>query len=716
MRVSLRSAFLDFMDSMINFARHNNSRGCSAAFRPRALKNRTTLLLLILIALTNSGLLANPFTLYVAPNGDDKWSGRIAAPTANGQDGPVATLPAALTAARSARLDAAKVSDGITILLRGGLYELTEPLVLTPEDSGANAKQPFTIAAYSGEKPIISGSRRITGWKRVEGKPDLWQAEVPAVREGKWYFRSLFINGERKQRARTPNKGFFRIQGASPQDKPLKLKFSPGDIKKEWADDGDVEVIAFFAWADVRMQIRAVDEAAHTATLSGNPRPSNKEDNARYYVENAPDGLDAPGEWYLNRKTGVITCQAEAGEDLNKAEVLASHLNGLMVLQGDFANRKSVHDVALRRLTFSHTDWTLSENGYADTQAAVATHGDIRAEGAVDCVVADCTFTHLAGYALEFGRGCQGTKIIGNEMFDIGGGGIRIGETAKRQEPFEQNHSQIVTDNEMHHLGVIYPPAVGVFILQSGRNRVAHNHIHDLYYTAVSVGWNWGYQETPCRENIVEFNHMHDIGQFMLSDMGAVYTLGVQRGTVIRNNLIHDVNSFTYGGWGLYPDEGSTDIVWENNVVYRTKSAGFHQHYGRENIVRNNIFAFGKEHQLMRTRPEPHISFIFTNNIVYFDSGDLLGSNWSNDNYLIDGNIYFDARPTATADSMKFAGAPLDKWRQRGHDLHSQITAPLFADPQRFDLHLQPNSPALKMGFKPIDLSQVGVRPKSQRK
>src|SRR5204862_732316 len=118
---------------------------------------------------------------------------------------------------------------------------------------------------------------------------------------------------------------------------------------------------------------------------------------------------------------------------------------------------------------------------------------------------------------------------------------------------------------------------------------------------------------------------------------------------------------------GLYTDEGSTGILLENNVVYGCKSAGFHQHYGKENILRNNIFAFGKEHQLMRTRPEPHTSFTFTNNIVYFDSGALLGSDWSNDHYTIDGNIYFDARPTATADSMKFAGTPLDKWRERGH-------------------------------------------------
>ena len=118
----------------------------------------------------------------------------------------------------------------------------------------------------------------------------------------------------------------------------------------------------------------------------------------------------------------------------------------------------------------------------------------------------------------------------------------------------------------------------------------------------------------------------------------------MQPGTTIRNNVIHDVWSFTYGGWGIYPDEGSTGEVIENNIVYRTKSAGFHQHYGRENVVRNNIFAFGSEFQLMRTRAEPHLSFTFEGNIVYFDSGAFQGGNWSGDGVRMDKNVYWDVR------------------------------------------------------------------------
>ena len=639
---------------------------------------------------------------FVSPGGNDSWSGTKRERA--GGDGPFATLQKAIDTA-------AKIPGGRLVLLQGQHF-VSAPLKIRPQHSGT-AEQPLVIAAAEGAEPVVSGGRRITGWKRDAQNATLWRAEIPEAKDGKWVFRQLFVDGKRKIRARTPNKGFFRIQGASPQDKPVKLKFREGDIKKEWADRGEVEVIALLAWADIRMQIRSVDEVNHVATLSGDPRPSNREDNAQYWVENAAEFLDSPGEWHLDTKTGVASYWTEPGEDLSKAEVIAPVLEELVVIRGEAG--KPVRNVEFRGIQFSHTDWTLGQNGYADTQAAVATRGELRAEYAEDIRIADCTFSHLAGYAIELGRGARRFKVIGNEMVDLGGGGIRIGETGRGANIEDENNSHVVADNHLHQLGRVYPPAVGVFILQSGTNRIAHNHIHDLFYTAVSVGWNWGYRETPCRENVIEFNHMHDVGQSLLSDMGAVYTLGPQAGTVVRNNLIHDVSAFRYGGWGLYTDEGSSDIVLENNVVYRCKSAGFHQHYGKENVIRNNVFAFNKESQVMRTRPEAHISFIFTNNIVYFDSGNLLGSNWSNENYKMGGNIYFDKRHASEPEKMKFAGVSFEEWKKRGHDTNSVIADPLFVAPDQGNFRLREDSPALKLGFRQIDLSTVGPRPKERR-
>jgi len=652
---------------------------------------------------------AQALTLYVATNGNDHWSGRLPAPAADGKGGPLATLSAAIKETRAARRSAPE-GGPFNILLREGRYEITEPIVLTPEDSGASAGQPFMIAAYRNEKPILSGGRLVTGWKKAEGKAYLWRAELAEARDGKWQFHQLFVNSHRKQRARTPNTGYFQADGAYVADSPVKFKYRNVDLKKEWAG-GDVELIALHKWIDLRQFIRELDEASHTATLSANIAEHVKESNARYYIENAPDALDEPGEWYLDRKTGVVTYWAQPGENLEKAEVIAPVLNSELIrFEGDFAGKKAVHDVVLRGLTLAHTDWTLPRNGYLDTQAAVHVRGDVLAEGVEDCLIEKCTFSHLGGYGLELGKGCQRWKVVGNEFVDLGAGGIRLGETAKSADAFEANFGHVVTDNHLHELGRVFSPAVGIIIFQSGRNQVAHNHIHDLYYTAISIGWNWGYQETPCRENVIEFNHLHDVGQGVLSDMGAVYTLGIQKGTIVRNNLIHDVNSDSYGGWGLYTDEGSSDILLENNVVYRCKSASFHQHYGRDNVVRNNILAFGKEHQLMRSREEAHISFVFTNNIVYFDSGDLLGSYWSNKNFQMDGNVYWDARAGASNVALKFAGVTLPEWQKRGHDAHSVVADPLFVAPEKLDFHLRRGSPALRLGFKPIDLSDVGVR------
>src|SRR5439155_26128949 len=194
---------------------------------------------------------------YIAPDGNDRWSGRLAQPARNGADGPLAALPAALQAARAARNTSSQPPDRITILLRGGTYSVVEPIVLTPEDSGSDALHPFTIAAFRNEKPVLTGGRRVTGWRRVAGKADLWQAEVPEVRAGKLYFRQLFIDGRRKQRARSPNKGYFLTDGEYLNLDRVRFKFRSADIKKEWAG-GDGELIALHKWIDVRQYIRGL--------------------------------------------------------------------------------------------------------------------------------------------------------------------------------------------------------------------------------------------------------------------------------------------------------------------------------------------------------------------------------------------------------------------------------------------------------------------------
>jgi parallel beta-helix repeat protein len=188
--------------------------------------------------------------------------------------------------------------------------------------------------------------------------------------------------------------------------------------------------------------------------------------------------------------------------------------------------------------------------------------------------------------------------------------------------------------------------------------------------------------------------------------MAGIYTLGLHTGTVIRNNVWHDCAGLRYGGWGIYFDEGTTGILAENNLVYRTTHGGFHQHYGKNNVVRNNIFAYARDHQIQRSRAEEHLSFTFENNIVLFKTGNLLDGNYSGttSNYLFRSNLYWNE----AGGDFKFIKGSFADWQAKGQDAQSVIADPLFEDPAQGSFRLKPGSPAQKIGFKPFDINKVG--------
>ncbi|MCC6233554.1 MAG: right-handed parallel beta-helix repeat-containing protein [Verrucomicrobiales bacterium] len=630
--------------------------------------------------------------IHVAPGGDDAGAGSA--------QSPVRTMTEALRRTRVAGAEK-------RIVLAGGRHELPATLELGVADSG------LLVEAAPGARPTLSGGVRLTGWEKDPAVAGLWKTRVPEV-PGGWVFHQLFLDGRRLTRARIPNEGFFRLRAPLGAASPITLPFRPGDLKSAWAGNRDARLVMLMKWTDLHVPIQSVDEAKNEAVIPGGPKPEwMTEGDARYWVENVPEALDREGEWTLDSRAGVVSLLAPRGVDPNQATVVAPRWVTLLRVKGDEGARRPVEKVVFRGVTLAESDYEMPAEGIISPQAAVPVRGAVRVEFATDGAFEQCTFENLGGYAVDLGRGARRWKISECSIREAGGGGVRVGEPGDRDpDAFTACDAHQITDSRLVGLGRIFAPAVGVILFQTGHNRIAHNEIADLYYTAVSVGWNWGYQDTPCRGNVIEFNHMHHIGQGRLSDMGGVYTLGPQPGTVVRNNLIHDVVSYDYGGWGLYTDEGSTGILLESNVVYGCKSSGFHQHYGRENVVRNNVFAFNTEHQLMRTRDEEHLSFYFTNNVVCFDSGQLLGSSWKNDRFVIDRNLYFDTRLKDDPAGLKFSGATWEAWRARGHDTHSVIADPMFRDAAKRDLRLRDGSPALALGFRPIQLDDVGPRKK----
>lgn len=663
---------------------------------------------------------------YVSPSGDDQASGRQ-------PDQAFASIGRAQQAIRDLK-QAGGLKAPVTVLLRGGTYSMDQPLAFGPLDSGSEVA-PVTYTAYPGERPVLHGGRRVAGWRKEAN--GLWSAPLP-VQEPNWRFRQLYVNGERRPRARMPNEGFFRVAGFPDGGREVhyhtdcqRFEFKPGDLDANWARLRDVEVIVYHFWTDSHLPIQSIDTRSNIVTFKHKAGKVFTDDftagGARYIVENVFEGLDQPGEWYLNRETGRVYYLPKPGEDMERVEVIAPALPHFMKLEGQPVERAWVENLAFRGIAFQYTCFDLPPGNSNDQQGSASVPAAVSLAGARNCAFQDCEFSHLGTFAFEIGKGCTGNAFVGNKIHHLAAGGFRVNGGTERNHPLEQTGHNRITDNHLAHFGQEFPSAVGILLMHTHGNEVSHNLIHDGWYTGISVGWVWGYQRSISRDNRIEYNHIHHIGQGLLSDMGGIYTLGVAPGTVIRNNLIHDVEANHYGGWGIYHDEGSTHVLVESNIVFNTKFAGFNIHFAKEITARNNIFALGRLEQISRTRVEPHKSAFFENNIIYWKEGELYSKNWKDEPYTFyfhpknksgtaqvtstfeaDWNLYFN--PQLERDKVQFAKEDFAAWQKRGKDAHSLYADPLFVDVEKFDFRLKPESPAFQLGFRPIDMSTVGPR------
>ena len=375
-------------------------------------------------------------TFYVAGNGSDTWSGRSAEPGADGKDGPFATPARARDAVRALKARGG-LTEPVTVLLRSGRYELSEPLTFRPEDSGT-ADSPITYASYPGERAVISGGRRITGtWRKTPGKK-YYQVLVPQAKDKQWVFHSLYVNGMSRTRARTPNWGekVLRARGRAPgEDERQSFLYFPGDIDPKWTNLTDADLVLLCSWTPTLHRIeKVVPERNFVRFTSTHGRPVDAwEKSFRYYVSNVFDALDKPGEWYLNRRTGMLYYYPLPGEDMAKAEVIAPVLKTRLVqFLGDVTKGQFIEHLRFRDLDFRHVDGDMDKYNGVYRQGHMYLDAGIYAEGLRSSVFYNCEIAQIGEYAIELAEGCRNNRIEHCHIWDIGAGAMQIGVTDLR--------------------------------------------------------------------------------------------------------------------------------------------------------------------------------------------------------------------------------------------------------------------------------------------
>ena len=667
-------------------------------------------LILILFLFFPEVLFGQGVQFYVSPDGNDANLGA--------KDKPMATLNGARNRIREWK-GQHQLRDTVFVILKDGHYIMNEPFILENQDSGTE-QFPVVYMAENGAKPVFMGGFKIEGFQVL---PDgSWYKKIPEVGYWNWYFEQLYINGRRATRAKSPNNGYFFMkdvkeevwvkgQGRSPEKARQIIEVDLKDIQPLISiDKKKLEKVVLKVYHKWDITLRHIDKVVTDPegviyTSGRGMKPWNSwQPGQRYILENYAAALDSPGEWYLDTEGGLRYLPLE-GEHPETAGIIAPVLQNLVILKGNPDKGKFVEHIHLKGLKFKYSAWNMPEEGFEPAQAAGPIDATLQVDGARNILIENCEIAHTGNYGIWFRKACSDCLVEHCYIHDLGAGGVRMGEM-KVPENKEQITRRISFVNNIIQSGsYIFDCAVGLWIGQSSDNLIKHNDIGNFRYTGVSVGWLWGYKYSPAKRNRILFNHIHHIGWGILSDMSGVYTLGKSEGTLVNNNVIHHIYSYSYGGWGLYPDEGSTGVHMENNLVYKTKTGGFHQHYGEGNVIKNNIFAFSQKYQLQCTRVEDHRSFNLTSNIIYFNEGVVMAGPWDKIDVKVDSNIYWNPGTK----EMDFAGMSFKKWKKTGQDQHSFIEDPYFVDPENYDFRFRKKSAYRKINFQPFDYSIAGV-------
>ena len=670
--------------------------------------------------------------LYVATDGNDAWSGTLAGPDQARADGPFATLSRARD-----ELRALKAKDGLphgaTVLVRSGIYRLSEPLVLGPADSGL-AGAPIVYAADSGGKVFLRGSVLLRGWRPYRGS--IWQAPVPAsLRDVRFW--QLFYRGQRQILARTPNLdpqhprsgGFSYVAKEVGQGSKADFQYNPARLDPaRWSKptEARVHIWPWHNWNHDIWPIKAVDLQRHVITLTQPARYLLIEGN-RFYVDNLLEELDAPGEWYYDREAGQVYFWPPDGADPADG-VSVPVLSDLITVKGDSASGAFVSYVQFR-------DFDLAE-----TASSLVVLGRT-----AYCSVTGLTLTNCGANALQLCDAGHHNRVAGCDIHHVGGQAISLDDAVDwTHRPEGHLAYNVIDNNHVHDVGDGGDAwgAIGLWPSCGGNashdNVVSHNLVHDTPRQGIAFNG---------MGNVVEYNHVHHTNQEQ-SDTGAI-GMGSrdihERGSIIRYNYVHDTGGYNmlkpgvweypHYCWGIYLDDYTSGVHVYGNLVVNTYRGAVMVHGGQDNVIENNIFIDGAAQQiqyafldsLTRGRTPAHPDkrmWLMTGtkclgNIFYYTgpaSDWVRGAKWQQIIAESDRNVIWHAgQPIMISVPDIAERTGWDAWQKLGFDRNSMIADPQFMDAKRGDYRLRPDSPALKLGFKPLPFEQMGLYQSPER-
>lgn len=517
-------------------------------------------------------------TFYVAPGGNDAWSGALAAPNGAKTDGPFATLRRARDAIRQLKKQHGLPDGGVTVVLRGGLYRPKEPLQLTAEDSGDKAA-PITYRAAQGERVRLLGGRLVAEFKPVTA-PDIVKRLDEAARKhvvqadlralGITDFGNaggggleLFYDDRPMTLARWPNEGFMRITdlvGGRPVDvrgtkgdKIGKFMFE-GDRPARWVAEPDAWVHGywFWDWSEQRHPIESIDAAKRIIAVKPPYHHYGYRKGQWFYGFNLLCELDRPGEWYLDRQSGVLYFWPP--EAVGAGETVVSVAKTMLAL-------RDVSYVTFRDLLIE---------GCRGTPITIS--------GGQNCLVAGCTLRNHGASAVSVSGG-RVHGVVGCDIYGMGSGGITLAGGDRRTLAPGGHYA---VNNHIHHYGRWRRMCSAAIALRGVGHRAAHNLIHHAPHQAVSFGGN---------DHVIELNEIHHVCEES-NDAGAIYSGRdwTMRGNVVRHNFMHHVTGFRDRGCvGVYLDDMFCGVEISGNVFYKVTRAAFIGG-GRDCTVENNLF------------------------------------------------------------------------------------------------------------------------------